>query len=527
MIYTPICVGLIVATQMRRSHAVETRDMLRTYARTNAMKNPRTGMTAGSTLGPTDLHVAHSGEAREPTLRHSLTRARINDARHSELTLTQGLRRTSLPSSADRLGIPDHTQFHLLSFEGPDAYSRIGGLETRVSGLCQALVASGHETHLWFVGQPGLPSYEKRDGLHLHRFCQWISQYHPKGVYDGEHNKVPDYAGSLPPVLLREWLAPHISHGGHAVIMGEEWHTADAMLHLDYLLKQSGFDRRVRSFWNANNVFGFERIDWNRMRDAALITTVSRYMRQLMQAIDIEAVVLPNGLSPDVYLSPDRLEVQRLRQAFTGRLAITKMARWDPDKNWLGSVRLVAELKQLGHRPLLIARGGREDHGDEVMQEMAQLGLRISSRAQIGQGTQGLSQVLSNADEFDVLNVTSHVGPEARRALFRASDVVLANSTREPFGLVGLETMAAGGIACTGYTGEDYAMSGRNAIVLQTDDPGEFVQLFQQVRTNPDYESSMRRAGRATARQYAWPSVIKTSLAPRLTALPQARKLGA
>jgi glycosyltransferase involved in cell wall biosynthesis len=272
----------------------------------------------------------------------------------------------------------------------------------------------------------------------------------------------------------------------------------------------------VRSFWNANNVFGFDSIDWTRMREAAHITTVSRYMRQLMQAMNIEAVVLPNGLSPDVYLSPDRSAVQRLREAFHGRIAITKMARWDPDKNWLGSVRLVAELKRLGHRPLLIARGGREAHGEEVMREMQALGLRVTPRAQIGLGTAGLSQVLSNANEFDVLNLTSHVDPDGRRALFRASDVVLANSTREPFGLVGLETMAAGGIACTGYTGEDYAMSGRNAIVLQTDDPAEFVQLYQQVRTNPDYENSMRKAGRVTARQYAWPSVIRTSLAPRL-----------
>jgi glycosyltransferase involved in cell wall biosynthesis len=116
------------------------------------------------------------------------------------------------------------------------------------------------------------------------------------------------------------------------------------------------------------------------------------------------------------------------------------------------------------------------------------------------------------------LNITSHVDPDSRRALFRASDVVLANSTREPFGLVGLETMAAGGIACTGYTGEDYAMSGRNAIVLQTEDPREFVELYHQVRSNPEYESAMRRAGRWTARQYAWPSIIRTALAPRLGA---------
>jgi glycosyltransferase involved in cell wall biosynthesis len=474
------------------------------------MKATLTGKTAGISLAAPSASSL-DGEVGKTQWRASTPRLR-GATKHSQ-------RRQHVHH--DRLGISEHTQIHVLSFEGPDAYSRIGGLETRVAGLCQALVAAGHETHLWFVGQPGLPGYERQAGLHLHRFCQWISQYHPKGVYDGEHNKVPDYAAALPPTLMKEWLGPHLARGGSGVIMGEEWHTADAMLHLDHLLRKTGLRRRVRAFWNANNVFGFERIDWNRMRKAAHITTVSRYMRQLMQGLDIEAVVLPNGLSPDVYLAPNRNAVQGLRQAFEGRIAITKMARWDPDKNWLGSVRLVAELKRLGHRPLLIARGGREDHGDEVMQQMASLGLRITDRMQLGKGTAGLSDMLSQAQDFDVLNLTSHIDPDGRRALFRASDVVLANSTREPFGLVGLETMAAGGIACTGYTGEDYAMSGRNAIVLQTDDPGEFVQFYQQVRGNPDYESSMRRAGRVTARQYAWPSVIRTSLAPRIASLHQ------
>ena len=106
--------------------------------------------------------------------------------------------------------------------------------------------------------------------------------------------------------------------------------------------------------------------------------------------------------------------------------------------------------------------------------------------------------------------------PEARRVLFRASDVVLANSSHEPFGLVGLEAMAAGGIACTGCSGEDYAVGGQNALVLQTDDPGEFVELFRPLLENPDQLTAMRRAGRRTAREYAWPEVIRSNLLPRV-----------
>ena len=93
--------------------------------------------------------------------------------------------------------------FVLLSFEGPDAYSRAGGLGTRVSGLASALAEEGYETHLFFIGSPDLPGHDiLSDGnLHLHRWCQWISRYYPGGVYEGEEAKLSDWNQSLPPWL--------------------------------------------------------------------------------------------------------------------------------------------------------------------------------------------------------------------------------------------------------------------------------------------------------------------------------------
>jgi len=120
-------------------------------------------------------------------------------------------------------------QFHVLSFEGPDSYARAGGIASRITRLSQALADANSETHLWFVGDPHLPGYEKRGQLCLHRWCQWISRYHPAGVYDGEEGKRADYAASLPPFLLREVLLPHLQRGERAVVLAEEWHTVDAV----------------------------------------------------------------------------------------------------------------------------------------------------------------------------------------------------------------------------------------------------------------------------------------------------------
>jgi hypothetical protein len=124
-------------------------------------------------------------------------------------------------------------QFHVLSFEGHDPYACAGGLASRINGLVNALAEVGYGTHLWFVGDPHLPGHESHGQLHLHRWCQWISQYHPGGVYDGEEGKRLDYATSLPPFLHHEMLLPHLQQGKRAVILAEEWHTVDAVLHLD------------------------------------------------------------------------------------------------------------------------------------------------------------------------------------------------------------------------------------------------------------------------------------------------------
>jgi glycosyltransferase involved in cell wall biosynthesis len=405
-------------------------------------------------------------------------------------------------------------QFHILSFEGPDAYSRAGGIASRISGLAQSLSDAGFETHLWFVGDPNLPGHEVRGNLHLHRWCQWISKHHPGGVYDGESHKADDYAASLAPYMVREHMYEHARRGGRIAVLAEEWHTVHAVLHLDWLLSRAGIRDRVHTLWNANNTFGFNLIDWARLDKASTITTVSRYMKYRMHPLGVDPMVIPNGLDADAFAVPDRAALVEMYDRFADRPLLVKMARFDPDKRWTLAVDTIAELKRRGRKPLLIARGGIEAHGAEVLARARQRGLSISERRLDQPGPAGLLGALADTSDTDVLLLDSHVDPGARRVLFRAANAVLANSGHEPFGLVGLEVMAAGGVACTGCSGEDYAVPGQNALVLETNDPQEFVQLFE--RMNPEDEHSLRVAGRNTAHQYAWDRVIDRALLPRV-----------
>jgi glycosyltransferase involved in cell wall biosynthesis len=408
-------------------------------------------------------------------------------------------------------------QFHVLSFEGPDAYSRAGGLATRISGLTEALADVGFETHLWFVGDPSLPGSETRERLHLHRWCQWISRYHPGGVYDGEEGKRADFASSLPPHLVREVLVPRLrGNAAQAIILADEWQTVDAVLHLDWLLRGAGIRDQVTILWNANNLCGFDRIDWLRLAQAAVITTVSRYMQHLMWNLGVDPIVIPNGLSADTLRPPDRRSTATFRHRLRDRIVLSKVARWDPDKRWLLAIDTVGELKRVGLRPLLIARGGVEAHGAEVLARAAAAGLRVVERSAPSRDLDGLLDSLKDIDTADIVSLRSYLTPEVRRVLFRGAAAVLANSGHEPFGLVGLEAMAAGGLACTGSTGEDYAVPGWNALVLQSNDPREFVSLYGRLLADPAEERAVRHRGRATAQQYAWTHVVRRNFLPRV-----------
>jgi len=410
-------------------------------------------------------------------------------------------------------------QIHVLSFEGPDPYSFAGGIASRITGLTESLAALGYDTHLWFVGDAALPGHESHGSLSLHRWCQWISPFHPGGVYDGEEGKRIDYAASLPPFLMKE-LSPHLAQGGFAVILAEEWQTADAVLHLDWLLRRAGVRDQVAILWNANNTFGFDRIDWERLATASTVTTVSRYMKHRMREWGAEALVIPNGLTADAFTPPAPGAVAELRRRFADRLLLAKVARWDPEKRWMMAIEIVASLKQHGWRPLLVARGGVEPHGGEVLAAAAAAGLQVVER-QSCQGVSGVLEALSEVNGADVVVLRSPVDPEARRMLFQGAGAVLANSAHEPFGLVGLETMAAGGVACTGCSGEDYAIAGRNALVLQTTDPEEFLTLFGPLRTSPGRESAIRKAARRSAKHYMWPDIIERNILPRIPLMRQ------
>jgi glycosyltransferase involved in cell wall biosynthesis len=292
-----------------------------------------------------------------------------------------------------------------------------------------------------FAGNSTRPGEEVRQGgrLILHRWCQWISEYYPSGVYDGENEKLYDFNESIPWFVKDHVIKPALAQGKLVVVLGEEWHTAEAMCRLSDALYDDGLRDKVVMFWNANNTYSFHRINWPRLRFTTTITTVSRYMKHLMWQMGLNPLVIPNGISRQLLGKIDEAATNVLRRSLGAEVILFKMARWHPDKNWEGAIKAAQGLKERGLKTVLVARG--------VSNRMARsraLRVRWGSRSKRrfpGLATQRLSATLRRAARpisgGDVAILWTFA------ILYRAADAVLANSRHEPFGL-GLEAMAAG-----------------------------------------------------------------------------------
>ncbi|MGH7764519.1 MAG: glycosyltransferase family 4 protein, partial [Candidatus Dormibacteraceae bacterium] len=218
-------------------------------------------------------------------------------------------------------------------------------------------------------------------------------------------------------------------------------------------------------------------------------------------------IVIPNGIPRSSIRDADPEAAAELKAAAGADHFCFKIGRFDPDKRWLMAVSAAAYIKRRGRRVRFLIRGGRESHGAEVINHAQHQGLTVL-HAMTPPDAQGLSALLRENPDADVINLTSFVPESLVALLYSACDAVLANSGHEPFGLVGLEVMAAGGLAVTGSTGEDYAEAYRNAVVLETDDPIELVTQLNLLKSRPKLVASIRRRGRLTARAYAWEKVI-------------------
>ena len=391
----------------------------------------------------------------------------------------------------------------ILSFEGPDRYASIGGLGTRVTQLANALGDIGCIVDVIFVGDPASQAVETKGNVTLRRWSQWISAHHPRNAYDGESEKIADWESSLPSFVVDQIVVPTTASDERTLVLCEEWQTAGVAVAIDRLARLRGVRENFTLIWNANNTYGWEHVDFAALRGAAAITAVSKYMKFELARHGVPSLVIPNGIDNRLLGGADPKLLAEMKQALAGRPTLVKVGRFDPDKNWMQAVDALAELHEAGINARMIVRGGREPYADVVFARAHERGLNVERIGYEGSDGHKVIDGIALADG-PIVHLRAFLDDATLYALYAAADAVLANSGKEPFGLVGLEVMAAGGIAVCGATGEEYAEPFVNAIVCDTSDGRELATYLRALFANPAIGDEMRRAGAETVGRYTW-----------------------
>jgi glycosyltransferase involved in cell wall biosynthesis len=231
-------------------------------------------------------------------------------------------------------------------------------------------------------------------------------------------------------------------------------------------------------------------------------------MKHLLWPHGVNAMVIPNGIPVEALQPVDPRSVKVISDAAHTPCLAFKIGRFSPDKRWHQSLDAIAELRRSGLPARLLMRGGMEHFGHGVLGHARHLGLDVVDWTEAVDGPTDIARALAETGNTAVVNLRRFLPESVLPAISVASTAVLANSGHEPFGLVGLEAMAAGGVAVVGATGEEYARPYGNAIVVETAEGTELASALRGLVERPELSQRLRRAARRDAADFAWPEII-------------------
>jgi glycosyltransferase involved in cell wall biosynthesis len=233
-------------------------------------------------------------------------------------------------------------------------------------------------------------------------------------------------------------------------------------------------------------------------------------MKQIMRSNGFDPLIIPNGIPSELLLPVSKTAVNQVRERLTKdeSLLLFKVGRYDPDKCWWSAIEAAAILKQKGRAIRFLCRGGIEAHGIDVLNHARELGLEVRDvNGHPGSWREAL-EAIDTAGPADIYNLNFGMSQSMLRVFYAAADFVIANSKHEPFGLVGLEAMAARGVVFTGPTGETYSADGVGAIALDTDQASELVLTIENLCDHPEITQAIRQVAPYMAARYTWENVV-------------------
>jgi glycogen(starch) synthase len=366
-----------------------------------------------------------------------------------------------------------------------------GGIAAHVDGLTRALARAGHEVVVLTYGVGSLPSDDVRAGVRVLRAdtsFPWLPDDEVVAQHASNNHQ-------LVGLLARLGDGPDGTPWRPDVVHGHDWPVAwaaaaIATLHgVPMVATLHGTERGRHGGHLPPGLPGaINSIEWWLTYSARRVICCSRFMvREVVGGFELPF--------DKVHLVPNGIEV----------------ATWAPP----------SPLPDDERRPIVFTWGRVQyEKGFQVLaRAMDLLRTRLPGASCViaGRGSY-LPELQSQIDIEGATDLVTLAGympePELREAIHRATCVVIP-SLYEPFGIVALESLAAGAaliVARTGGLAEVIEGTGAG-LLFEPGNAAELADRIEQVFTDPDLARSMRqRAASLLGERYSWDAIAAATV---------------
>jgi glycogen synthase len=378
----------------------------------------------------------------------------------------------------------------MLSWEYPPL--AVGGVAAHVDGLAAALVRAGHEVVLLTRSHSSTPDDSEFSGVRVLR-CEaqmpWIeSRRDNAGVVTASIAQVASANHSLVNlcVQLADWR-PDIVHAHDwqvawaadvcarrfEVPLITTFHGTERSRHGGHLPPDESMDINSVEWWLA-------------FRSARIIAGTRLMVREIASGFELDPAVIhriPNGIDTTWWTTGEHVE-HGVGTASEGPVVLT-WGRVQFEKGFQVLARAMTLLRQrVPGITCLIA--GRGSYIPELQSQI---------------DIEGVS---------DIVTLMGYVSDPELRELIHQSSCVVIPSLYEPFGVVGLEALAAGAALIVANTGGLAELAGGTGAALLFE-PGNTVELADRIEelvTSPELALQLRaRAAELLEASYTWEAI--------------------
>jgi L-malate glycosyltransferase len=354
-------------------------------------------------------------------------------------------------------------------------YPPVGGGGGRVAmDLCEALAERGHELRVLTAHLKGLPEVEKQNGVTIYRLHSGRKEAFRAGLGAMAGYVTASIWQGLK--MIRDWK-PDVIHVHFAVPAGAAAWVLSSITGVPYILTAhlgdvpGGVPEKTGKWFKF--IFPLTPPIWKKART---VVAVSEFTRSLaLQYYAVPVKVIPNGVDIRQISPPEIVLNQPIRIIFVGRFM--------PQKNPVGVVRILARLKDLPWKAVLIGDGPLRP---AVEQEIMVAGL----------------------DER--VELTGWIEPEAVLKWYRQCDLMLLPSLSEGLPVVGVQAEAMGLALVFSRAGGnvDVVVPGENGCLLEVGDEEGFATAIRKLLTQPQELLKQRIASRQLAARFDLQKVV-------------------